>query len=202
MAHRDFRAKVSPAEFAALTCEDDFPLDDYYTVLIVSNESFREIYHEFPRGYEDIQLIRQLTPGQQILILLGILDGQVCNGGVTQFFWNYPEYLFEVRDALERVGDAAVLSNYERALEGLVGKREQWIELRQACCGNEDGPMWESFRQSYKLLDLDWFDDAYFDKRSYNDNNELLTMQRGLGHHLLHRVAAYVRSHRCEFIQE
>jgi hypothetical protein len=52
------------------------------------------------------------------------------------------------------------------------------------------------------LLDLGWFDDAYFDKRGYNVKNELVTMERGLQHQLLHRLAAYIRSHPSEFIEE
>jgi hypothetical protein len=202
MAQRDFRAKMSPAEFAAIACDDDYPLDEYYAKLVDGNDRFRAVYQEFPRGYEDINLIGQLSPGQQLLILLGVLDGQICNGGITQFFWNYPEYLFEVHDAIERLGDTAVLSNYERALEALVGKKERWLELRQECYGNKDGPSWESFRQTYDLLDLNWFDQAYFDKRGYNEKNEWVRMKRGLQHGFLHRLAAYIRSHRSEFIEE
>jgi hypothetical protein len=193
---------MSSADFGAISCEDDFPLDDYFAKLIDGNEKFRNIHEEFPRGYEEITLIRQLTPGQQLVILLGVLDGQVCNGGITQFFWNYPEYLFDVRDAIERLGDSAILTNYERALEALVGKKDRWFELRKECYGNKDGPSWESFRQTYELLDLGWFDEAYFDKRGYNDQKEWVKLERGLQHRFLHRLAEYIRSHRSEFIEE
>jgi hypothetical protein len=201
MAHRDFRAKLSPADFAALPFDDENPIDDYYVELVDGNQKFSGIRNEFPRGYEDIKLVRQLTPGQQLLILLGVFDGQVCNGGITQFFWNYPEYLFDVRDAIERLGDTAVLTNYERALEKLIGNKERWIELREECYRAEGGPSWESFRQSYDLLDLSWFEDAYFDQRGYNDKKEWVVLKRGLKYSFLHRLARYVQSHPSEFIE-
>jgi hypothetical protein len=202
MTQRDFRAKLSPAEFAALPFDDEYPIDNYFAELVDGNPKFRGLGEEFPRGYENIQLIRQLTPGQQLLILLGVFDGQVCNGGITQFFWNYPEHLFDVGDAIERLGDMAVLCNYERALEALVGNKERWMKLREECYGAEGGPSWESFRQSYDLLDLGWFDHAYFDKRGYNDKKEWVKLARGLQYPFLHRLAEYVRSHRSEFIEE
>jgi hypothetical protein len=202
MAQRDFRARISPDDFAVIPFDEEHPIDNYYRELVDGNQKLSGIREEFPRGYEDIKLIRQLTPGQQLLILLGVFDGQVCNGGITQFFWNYPEYLFDVRDTIERLGDLAVLSNYERALEALVGNKERWFELREECYRAEGGPSWESFRQSYDLLDLSWFEDAYFDKRGYNDRKEWVTFARGLQYSFLHRVAEYVRSHRSEFIEE
>jgi hypothetical protein len=192
---------MSPSDFAAISFEEDNPIDNYYFELIDKNPKFSNVWEAYPRGYEGITFIRQLTPGKQMLILLGVFDGQVCNGGITQFFWNYPEYLFDVRDAIERLGDAAVLENYERALEGLVGHKDRWFQLREECYGADGGPNWESFRQSYDLLELGWFDDAYFDERGYNDRMEWIEQKCGLKHPFLCRVAEYVRSHPSEFIE-
>jgi hypothetical protein len=202
MAQLDFRAKLTPTDFAAIPFDQEQPIDNYYAELIDGNQLFRGIQKDYPRGYEDIQLIRKLTSGQQLLILLGVLDGQICNGGITQFFWNYPEYAFDVRDAIDRLRDVAMLTNYERALEALVGNRGRWFELREECYRAEGSPAWESFRQSYDLLDLRWFDEAYFDKRGYNDEKEWVTLARGLQYPFLHRLAEYVRSHRSEIIEE
>src|SRR4051812_28747348 len=98
MTEVDFRVEMSLEQFLAIPADDDDPIDEYYATLIDSNSKFAEARQAYPRGYEDPALIPQLTKGQQLLILLGVFDGQVCNGGITQFFWNYPEYLFEVRD--------------------------------------------------------------------------------------------------------
>jgi hypothetical protein len=51
-------------------------------------------------------------------------------------------------------------------------------------------------------LHLGWFDDAYFDKRGYNEQNEWVVQSRGLHHALLTRLAEYVRTHPTEFITE
>lgn len=198
----DLRAKLSPDDFAAIPIEREGPIDNYYLELVEKNQKFWNIREEFPRTYEDIRVIRQLTPGQQLLILLGVFDGQICNGGITQFFWNYSEYVFDVRDAIEHLGDTGVLRNYERALEGLVGNKDRWLQLREECYRAEGGPNWESFRESYDLLDLGWFDDAYFDERRYNDKKVWIVQKRGLQYPFLHRLAEYVRSHRSEFIEE
>lgn len=107
-----------------------------------------------------------------------------------------------MRDAIERLGDEAVLGNYEKALEALVGNKERWFELREECYCDEDSPSWESFRQSYDLLDLGWFDAAYFDKKGYNDKRQWVTLARGLQRPFLDRLAEYVRSHPSEFIEK
>jgi hypothetical protein len=202
MPPTDFRATLSAAEFAAIPIDEECPIDNYYAELIDRNKKFRDLGDEFPRGYEEIALIRRLPVGQQLLILLGVFDGQVCNGGITQFFWNYPEYLFEVRDAIERLGESALLANYERALEALLGKKDGWLKLREECYRVKDNPSWESFRQSYDMMDLGWFDNAYFDKRSYNDQNEWVVQERGLKYSFLRSLARYIQSHRSEFIKE
>jgi Domain of unknown function (DUF4375) len=202
MSRTDYRAKLSADEFASIPVTDEYPIDGYYERLVDGNEKFHGIGHQYPRGYEDPALIEQLTRGQQLLIRLGVFDGQVGNGGITQFFWNYPEYLFDVRDAIEFLGDADVLRNYEQALETLVGKKEDWLALREQHYREGDQPDWETFRQTYDLLDLSWFEDAYFDEKGYNENKEWVRLKRGLAHPFLMRLAEYVRSHRLEFIEE
>jgi hypothetical protein len=125
----------------------------------------------------------------------------VKNGGITQFFWNFPEYIFEVRDAIELLGPPELLQNYEKALESLVGRKEGWLKLRQECYLDQSNPDWEPFRKSYDLLDIGWFDKAYFDKRGYNERKEWVIQQRGLHHALLKHLADYVRSYKAELIE-
>jgi hypothetical protein len=202
MAEKDLRAKLSSEQFDAIPFDPEDPIDGYHTELIESNEKFRGIYQEFPRGYEDPALIKQLTRGQQLLILLGILDGQIRNGGITQFFWNYPDYLFEVADAIEELGHPELLANYERALESLVGNKDRWFELRREWYNHPNDLPWESFQESYRLLNLSWFDKDYFDKRGYNEKGEWVKQKSGLHESFIRKLADYVRAHRDEFIEE
>jgi hypothetical protein len=191
-----YRAEMSPAAFEAIPTDADHPIDAYYDALIDGNKRITS------RFYEDHKQLRKLTQGQQLLFRLGTFDSQVKNGGITQFFWNCPESVFDVADDIELLGVPKLLRNYERALESLVGKKGRWLKLREEWAKGKNNPPWEAFRESYELLDLDWFDDAYFDQRGYNEKKEWVRLRRGLHHTLLTRLAEYVRAHRAEFIVE
>jgi hypothetical protein len=199
---KDFRAQMSAADFEAIPVDDEYPAHSYYERLIAGNDKFRSIGEEFPGGWGDVRLVKRLTRGQQLLVLLAVFDAQVKNGGVTQFFFNRPEYAFEVRDAIAYLGPPELLQNYERALAALLDNQDRWLELRRECYREQDNPSWEPFRQTYELLDLGWFDTAYFDERGYDARDGWVIRQRGFHHALMRRLAEYVKSHRAEFIEE
>jgi hypothetical protein len=196
MDQTDYRAQMSSATFDAIAIDVDDPIDGYYDRLIDRN---KRIDHRF---FEDHELLRELSRGQRLLIALGTFDSQVKNGGLTQFFWNCPESIFDVADDIEFLGDTQLLANYERALEALVGKKEQWLSLREEWAKGRENPQWETFQATYELLDLGWFDDAYFDRHGYDDTKKWVRLGRGLHHSLMTRLAEYVRSHRNEYITE
>lgn len=196
MPHPERRAPLSAAEFDAIRVEDDNPLDGYYEALIDTNPRIPDTF------LQKIPSTGELTTGQRLLMLLGAFDSQVSNGGITQFFWSCPESLFDVRDGIEALGCAELLQNYERALEALVGKKDRWLELREEVSRAGDNPRWESFEKTYELLDLGWFDDAYFGKWGYNERGEFVQQRQGLQKPFLRRLADYVRSHQSEFIEE
>jgi hypothetical protein len=186
MARADHRRVMSAAQFDIIPADGNYPSYGYYEDLIGNNERISDEVFEPER-------FKELTTGQRMLIRLFAFDGQVRNGGITQFFWNRTESIFEVADWLERLGVTELQANYERALEALGGKKYQWRELRAEFA-------WENFRQTYALLDLGWFDDAYYDTRGFNERNEWVVQARGLGHAMLTRLAEYVRTHPAEFI--
>jgi hypothetical protein len=192
----DYRAEMSAAAFEAIPADADDPIDGYYDALIDRN---KRIDHRF---FGESEQLQKLTRGQQLLIRLGTFDSQVKNGGITQFFWNCPEWIFEVADDIEFLGATELLGNYERALEALVGKKDRWLALREEWAKGQDNPRWETFQESYGLLDLGWFDKAYFDQRGYNENGEWVRLRPGLHHSLLTRLAEYIRTHPAEFIVE
>ena len=198
----DFRSHLSAAEFNAIEGEDrDYLTSDYYTELLANNPKFKNLPSDY-RGFTDPRLLPQLTKGQQLLALIGDFDGQVKNGGVTQFFWNCPHILFDVRDAVEYLGQGDLLRNYELALESLVGNKDRWYSLREECYREPKDPKWEPFQKTYDLLDLGWFDEAYFDKRGYDDQKQWVVQRRGLHYSLLNSLCAYITSHRNELIAE
>jgi hypothetical protein len=196
MAETDRRRMMSAAEFAAICAEDEYPIEGYFEALIDRNEW---LGHEV---YEQPEWFKELTAGQRMLIQIHIFDGQVKNGGITQFFWNCAESIFDVSDWIEQLGLPELQTNYDRALEALVGKKDKWLALRAEWSNAPDNPRWETFQQTYELLDIGWFDDAYFDKCGYNERKEWVVQSRGLGHALLTRLAEHIRAHRAEFIVE
>jgi len=103
-----------------------------------------------------------------------------------------------VADWIEYLGTPELQTNYDRALEAIVGKKDRWLALREEFAGGK----WETFQQTYELLDLSWFDDAYFDKYGYNEKQEWVRQAEGLHRVLLARLASYIRTHRTEFTVE
>lgn len=196
MAETDYRCTMSAADFDAVPVDEDYPIDTYYEALIDRNE---RLDHRF---FEDAEQLKKLTPGQRMLIQLGTFDSQVKNGGVTQFFWNCPESIFDVADWIEYLGISELQANYDRALESIVGKKDQWLALREEWVKGGNNPNGETFRQTYALLDLGWFEDAYFDKYGSNEKQEWVRQARGLHYILLIRLAEYVQTHKAEFIVE
>ena len=73
---------------------------------------------------------------------------------------------------------------YDQALECLIGKKDEWIELRRQS-SNDPANFWKPFQESYDLVDFATFDDAYFDT---------------YGQTMVARIVNYVRSHKDEFI--
>ena len=61
MTQHDYRAKMSVAEFDSIVFDERCPIEDYYVELFDGNRRFVGIRQEYPRGYEDIKLIKQLT---------------------------------------------------------------------------------------------------------------------------------------------
>jgi hypothetical protein len=196
MVEADRRREMPVAVFDAIPVDDEYPIDGYYEALIDRNE---RIGHEV---YEQAELFKELTAGQRMLIQLGAFDSQVKNGGITQFFWNRAESIFDVAEWMQQLSVPELQASYDRALEAMVGKKDKWLALREEWAKGRDNPRWETFQQTYELLDLRWFDDAYFDKHGYNEKREWVRQSRGLHHALLAQLAEYVNTHRGEFITE
>jgi hypothetical protein len=156
----------------------------YCERLLYKNEKLQESLHQFAGKLNDPECSSSLTQGQRILYSLAALDGQVKNGGITQFFWNCPDLILAVSGALNSLGETDLSAAYEKAIECLIGNNPEWIELRMRS-SNDPSNFWEPFRASYDLLDLAWFDNAYFDTH---------------GPFLVTKLVNYVRSHKEEFI--
>ena len=157
----------------------------YCRKLLEDNEKLQELLRRFIGRFDDPECWSCLTHGQQKLYALGALDGQVKSGGVTQFFWNFPDLIFPASAALADLTMPELAADYEKALESLIDRKDTWLDLRSRS-RNDPGNFWEPFQASYDLLDLTWFDDAYFEK---------------YGLDLVARLVQYVQANRVEFME-
>ncbi len=180
---------MTRAEFDAISPRPEYPIDAYCEPLIDCNP--HNLYEEPPES---------LTRGQRLFLALGSFDSQVCNGGITQFFWNRPGGIPEVEQALQELNEVELRTLYVRAVNTLVGKEVDWAHLRAAAYRDASNPDWDPFQQGYELLNLDWFDTAYYDRWGYDANGKWVMLGEGLKLPFLRRLAAWVKAHPAEFI--
>lgn len=177
----DLRAPISLSDLEAVVADDaDLTLNHFHTLLL-ENPSFMQAARTFGDSFTDPAFVFSLAAGQRMLLLLELLDMEVKNGGITQFFFNRLPVVFEVREAFLLIGESEVLAQYDKALESLAGNQERWGELRNAF--HQQTPNWAAFQETYGLLDLGWFDDFYY-RRARRPN----------------RAVEYIRAHPAEFI--
>jgi hypothetical protein len=162
-----------------------FILSGYVRKLLENNEGLQQVLRHFAGRLDAPECRSQLTQGQRVLYSLAALDGQVLNGGLAQFFWNCPNLIFEAQDALRVLAEQELARAYDQALGSLIGNQHAWLELRRQAGGDPDD-FWRHFEASYDVLDLSWFDDAYFDIH---------------GPTLIARLVDYVGINRSEFIE-
>jgi hypothetical protein len=179
----------------------DFVVSGYYDKLIARNERLQEWCRTSGKRLEEPECWDCLTHGQRLLVSLCALDGQVKNGGITQFFWNCPDLVFAVRDALATLGETELLDGYERALATLQKNQGDWAELRKQSSPASGGFRWEAFQESYALLNLDWFDTVYLNGNGQDEQGNSCVQHPGLGSSLLRRLVEYVQTHKEEFIK-
>jgi hypothetical protein len=158
----------------------------YCEKLLYKNEKLCELLQQFLGRLDDPECWNGLTQGQRILYSLAALDSQVKNGGITQFFWNCPDLIFPASDALTALNYPELSVAYEKALEGLIGNKDKWFELRNQS-SSDPANFWAPFQATYDLLDLSWFDDTYFEQ---------------YGPALIDLLVKYVRDNKAEFIQQ
>ena len=157
----------------------------YCEKLLYKNDRLMAMLKPFVGRLDDPECWNKLTPGQRILYSLASLDGEVKNGGITQFFWNCTDLIFPANHALLALNYPELSAAFEKALEGLIGKKDKWVELRNQS-GGDPANLWEPFRATYELLDLGGFDDAYYEQ---------------FGTKLIDLLVKYVQAKKTEFIE-
>jgi hypothetical protein len=68
---------------------------------------------------------------QKTLATIALLDVEVPNGGLLQFFWNCPGWVDEVSPALRNLGLSTLADVYERSIADLVAEFGTYSEFRK-----------------------------------------------------------------------
>jgi hypothetical protein len=200
MTTEEYRIEMTSEEFSRLRFETNDRFDGilpdrfaaYYVYFFLENKKANRL------SIKDIR--DKLSNGLKLLIFASIFEAEVSNGGITQFFWNYPEMIVDIYELFEILGEVELRDNYETACENLTGNEDNWRNLREMAHRDEKDSKWAPFAESYDLLDLGWFDDLYSAKYERESNGEYILKRPGLRTNMLEAIADYVESHPDEFI--
>ena len=104
---------------------------------------------------EDIETLwDSFTRSQKVFYTLITFDGQVKNGGVYQFLFNYPELGFAGLESIAEIGDTNPKLDYEETISEFLGKSSTIGELKKSF--NDETLDWEkrwnSFSSGYEEL--------------------------------------------------
>jgi hypothetical protein len=114
-------------------------------------------------GPYDQPVLKKLTAGQKLFVLIYRLDSQILNGGVTQFCWNAPLEFYDVQKAIQKLAQSELLKQYKKMDAVLVEHEDEFVDLYNK---GHDAPGMgaQCFYKAYKLLKLSWFDKSYMSK--------------------------------------
>ena len=179
----DLRIEDAPAIWTKVPRKADATFEYLYQKLIEENEGIMALADKKGCGPYDEPVRKKARPGQQMLLLLFRLDSEILNGGVTQFIWNAPFEIDDVGKAIKKLKLLELSADYKKVDDRLSEKMDEWVPLKQKW--NEESD-WKYFQETYPLLDLEWFDNAYMAKHRAPMVNALI---------------AYVMDHKDDFVR-
>lgn len=143
--------------------------DNEYTQLI--NKVCNDVYSEseyWKKNKTHTEFFNELTEEQRILFSLIIFEGQVNNGGVYQFLFNYNELSIITLEALIEVNLDNLAKDYEKVLKEYFGKFATIQDLYNKFQNKNDNwdKRWNAFADGYKELNSSKIIESYF----YSEN--------------------------------
>lgn len=116
---------------------------------------------------------QRLTRSQKTLNNLTILDGQVCNGGLVQLFFNYGDEIEHISAAVTHLGWQELTTRFEAKYAEAFVSPDKAGTLEALNDKFQDGVRekpWEEavkgFQQAYEEFDFEDFDDWWYDKNT------------------------------------
>jgi hypothetical protein len=113
-------------------------------------------------------LWHKLTRPQKVFYAVLTFDGQIDNGGVWQFLFNYPELSLAALEALSEIESHRLVADYRITLEELLGKAKTFADLRRRA--TQKGPTaqkWAAFMEGYDQLQTAQAIEKYFHAKKF-----------------------------------
>ncbi len=123
-------------------------------------------------------LLHEMTKEQRIYQTLVNFEGQVNNGGVYQFLFNYPELSFIALEAFQIIGADQLAKDYEKVLQEYFGKFNTIQDLYTKFQDNskEWDKRWNAFAEGYKQLPTAAIIETYFFKEDFSKDYQTKTV--------------------------
>jgi len=109
----------------------------------------------------------KMNRSQKTFLTFLVFNGETDNGGVYQFIFNRPLYIFAVSEMWYEIGMLDVAKDYDAVLEELIGESEAIGALKQKFNDSSKSfdEQWEAFSSGYDILkSTEKIEHYYFDK--------------------------------------
>lgn len=112
----------------------------------------------------------ELNDSQLALETLALLDLEVPNGGLLQFFWNRPAWVDRVPTSLRLIGLPVLANAFERSTAELISRVGTYSEFRKR-------DSLKAYAECAREFSFDVFDSAYHDhgERVYDKTVEFVS---------------------------
>jgi hypothetical protein len=116
----------------------------------------------------------ELNDSQLTLETVALLDLEVPNGGLLQFFWNRPPWIDRVSASLRSIGLPALADAFERSTAELVSRVGTYSEFRKR-------DSLQAYSECASEFSFDDFDSAYYDhgEQVYAKTLEFVSLHLG-----------------------
>lgn len=110
------------------------------------------------KAENDTAFFNNLNRAQKVFYSLLVFNGDTDNGGVTQFFFNKPEFAFAVLETFEALKMTKLKNDYEKCLNEFIGTNNSYAKRKEIF--NNSNLNWENRWKA--------FTDGYDDIQSAN----------------------------------
>ena len=124
------------------------------------NKMWEYMYNIFDKTVEESnaktneELWSKFNRHQKLFWTFLAFNGDTDNGGVYQFIFNRPQFIFAVEEMFKELGLNQLHKDYTKILEELAGKQGKILELKSQFNDQSKtwNKRWDSFAQGYKEL--------------------------------------------------